>query len=42
MSHIDFIEKNLNYSEASLVSKITVRNLVNDWRDLHVNKLMQM
>lgn len=32
MSHIDFIEKNLNYSEASLVSKMQLRNLVNDWR----------
>ena len=30
MNHIDFIEKNLNYSEASLVSKMQLRNLVND------------
>ena len=32
ISHIDFIEKNLSYSEASLVSKMQLRNLVNDWR----------
>ena len=32
ISHIDFIEKNLNYPDASLVSKMQLRNLVNDWR----------